>query len=45
VFLLDYVYRGSRGGVLLFAASDGTLALATLAALLLTPRVAGPLKH
>jgi hypothetical protein len=34
VFVLDYVYRGSPASFLLFAASDGTLALATLIALL-----------
>ena len=33
-FLLDYIYRGSPPMFLLFAASDGTLALLTLAALL-----------
>ena len=33
-FVLDYVLRGSPRMFLLFAASDGTLALITLAALL-----------
>lgn len=33
-FVLDYLYRGSPPMFLLFAASDGTLALLTLAALL-----------
>ena len=33
-FLLDYVFRGSPRSFLLFAASDGLLALVTLAALL-----------
>ena len=33
-FLLDYLYRGSPPMFLLFAASDGTLALVTLAVLL-----------
>lgn len=33
-FILDYLYRGSPGTFLLFAASDGTLALVTLYALL-----------
>ena len=32
-FLLDYVYRGSPASFLLFAASDGSLALLTLYAL------------
>ena len=35
-FLLDYSFRGSPASFLLFAASDGTLALATLYALLVT---------
>ena len=40
-FLLDYFVRGqSPASFLLFAASDGTLALVTLAALLLSPRSA-----
>ena len=30
VFLLDYIFRGSPASFLLFAASDGTLALLTL---------------
>jgi hypothetical protein len=33
-FLLDYTLRGSPASFLLFAASDGTLAVLTLAALL-----------
>ena len=33
-FILDYLYRGSPETFLLFAASDGTLALVTLYALL-----------
>ena len=33
-FILDYVYRGSPKSFLLFAASDGTLAVLTLWALL-----------
>jgi hypothetical protein len=33
-FILDYFYRGSPASFLLFAASDGALALATLIALL-----------
>lgn len=37
MFFLDYVFRGSPASFLLFAASDGTLALLTLAALKLTP--------
>jgi hypothetical protein len=35
-FVLDYVYRGSPASFLLFAASDGTLALVTAFALLRT---------
>jgi hypothetical protein len=35
-FLLDYFLRGSPKSFLLFAASDGVLALVTLAALLTT---------
>jgi hypothetical protein len=35
-FVLDYVYRGSPAGYLLFAASDATLALITLAVLVST---------
>lgn len=38
VFILDYLYRGSPASFLLFAASDGTLALLTLAALLSSPQ-------
>jgi len=41
IFLLDYFFRGSPAAFLLFAASDGTLALATLAALLRTRDRAG----
>ena len=37
-FLLDYVYRGSPASFLLFAASDGALALLTLYALVARPR-------
>jgi hypothetical protein len=33
-FALDYVFRGSPASFLLFAASDGALALVTLVALL-----------
>ena len=36
VFVLDYTFRGSPASFLLFAASDGTLALVTLMALLRT---------
>jgi hypothetical protein len=39
-FLLDYVYRGSPKSFLLFAASDGALALLSLYALLLRNRSA-----
>ena len=35
-FVLDYLYRGSPASFLLFAASDGTLAVVTLYALLVT---------
>jgi hypothetical protein len=42
VFLLDYLYRGSPASFLLFAASDATLAIATLVALLLTPHAPTP---
>jgi len=38
LFLLDYVYRGSPASFLLFAASDGALALVTLYALLAPDR-------
>lgn len=34
IFVLDYLYRGSPASFLVFAASDGTLALLTLVALL-----------
>lgn len=37
-FLLDYALRGSPASFLLFAASDGALALLTLYALLARPR-------
>ena len=37
-FLLDYAFRGSPTSFLLFAASDGALALLTLYALLARPR-------
>ena len=37
-FLLDYAFRGSPASFLLFAASDGALALLTLWALLRDPR-------
>ena len=40
VFLLDYLLRSSPRSFLLFAASDGALALLTLVALLRTPSVA-----
>jgi hypothetical protein len=39
-FILDYLYRGSPSSFLLFAASDGTLALLTLYALLRRDRIA-----
>jgi hypothetical protein len=38
LFLLDYFHRGSPASFLLFAASDGTLALLTLYALLARDR-------
>jgi hypothetical protein len=41
VFILDHFLRGSPGIFLLFAASDGSLALLTLWALLTNPRVRG----
>jgi hypothetical protein len=41
VFLLDYFYRGSPRSFLLFAASDGTLAVLTLVALMRTRAAAG----
>jgi hypothetical protein len=37
-FILDYLLRGSPGTFLLFAASDGTLAVVTLGALLASRR-------
>ena len=37
-FVLDYFFRGSPASFLLFAASDGTLALVTLFGLLTTKR-------
>jgi hypothetical protein len=39
-FLLDYTFRHSPASFLLFAASDGALALVTLAALLAAPATA-----
>ena len=36
-FLLDYIFRGSPAAFLLFAASDGLLALLTLLALVVVP--------
>jgi len=41
MFILDYMLRGSPASFLLFAASDGTLALLTLWALL-KDRLSGP---
>ena len=38
IFLLDYYYRGSPASFLLFAASDGTLAVLTLYALVARDR-------
>jgi hypothetical protein len=38
LFLLDYLYRGSPASFLLFAASDGALALLTLYVLIARPR-------
>jgi hypothetical protein len=40
--VLDYLYRGSPASFLLFAASDGALALLTLYALLREDRIADP---
>jgi hypothetical protein len=40
-FVLDYLYRGSPASFLLFAASDGALALVTLWALGKRPQVQG----
>jgi hypothetical protein len=40
-FILDFLLRGSPRSFLLFAASDGALALASLAALTLKPPVDG----
>jgi hypothetical protein len=40
-FLLDYFFRGSPKSFLLFAASDGALAVITLAALIASPSTAG----
>jgi hypothetical protein len=37
VFILDYIFRHSPASFLLFAASDGALALVTLAVLLAAP--------
>jgi hypothetical protein len=43
VFVLDYLFRGSPPSFLLFAASDGALALVTLIVLVRTTRrAAGP---
>lgn len=39
-FLLDYFFRGSPKSFLLFAASDGILAILTLAALIASPSIA-----
>ena len=39
-FILDYLYRGSPSSFLLFAASDGALAVLTLYALLRKDRIA-----
>jgi hypothetical protein len=41
LFVVDYLYRGSPGSFLLFAASDGSLALLTLYALLREPAEGG----
>jgi hypothetical protein len=41
-FILDYLYRGSPSSFLLFAASDGALALLTLYALLRKNRITNP---
>jgi hypothetical protein len=41
VFLIDYFYRGSPRSFLLFAASDGTLAVLTLVALMRTRGTSG----
>jgi hypothetical protein len=41
VFLLDYLYRSSPRSFLLFAASDGTLAVLTLVALMRTRPTSG----
>jgi hypothetical protein len=38
LFIFDYVYRGSPKSFLLFAASDGVLAIVTLYALRVRPR-------
>src|SRR5687767_1820581 len=38
LFIFDYMYRGSPKSFLLFAASDGLLAILTLYALLVSPR-------
>jgi hypothetical protein len=38
LFIFDYVYRGSPKSFLLFAASDGVLAIVTLYALVVSPR-------
>lgn len=38
LFIFDYMYRGSPKSFLLFAASDGLLAIVTLYALVVSPR-------
>ena len=38
LFIFDYMYRGSPKSFLLFAASDGFLAIVTLYALVVSPR-------
>jgi hypothetical protein len=40
-FLLNYLFRGSPKSFLVFAASDGALAVITLAALIASPSTAG----
>lgn len=44
-FILDYLYGGSPASYLLFAASDGTLALITLVALMATRRSIAPTRR
>ena len=41
IFVLDYLFRGSPIAFLLFAASDGLLAVVTFAALVQTTDTAG----